>query len=228
MSFFRMFGPKSDHKPEIDPVKQAMGSLAQVLFPGGYDQVKLLGQQIASLLDNRITQESASAICAGARYLLHSGNSNNEEQVVSYIVKKGSGIISESQARIILCDYIRMPQPARTAASEPIFLDSSLQGKIYVLRNDQHAVRVSALLFTSILLALRAKGWKGADILFSSEGASTFLNSLYGSYKISCEDAADIHNFLKLAVGNLDEKTASAFYPMISISSEGEFVLDVD
>ncbi|HWP17965.1 MAG TPA: hypothetical protein VNO84_02430 [Burkholderiaceae bacterium] len=229
MGFFDMFRPKTP----ADSLQDEMKRLAPILFPGGHEQIQSAGRSIAALLDNRIPPESAAKIFASTKYLAHTTKDKSKERVVGYIVRQGMGRITEDEAGFIYDRFIDSSPPKQhvppaavaPAETDAMYIDDSLAGKTYQLRNSFRTVEVSAIIFTVMLLGLKGQGWRGAPHLFTPDGSA--MNPLRGAYEISGRDARELSLALQRAVANsdLDPDTKEMVSPLISIASQGAFTV---
>ena len=229
MGFFDMFRSKS---PE-DTMQEELKRLAPILFPGGHEEILSTGRSISGMLDNRIPADAAARVFASTKYLAHTAKDKSKQRVVEYIIRQGMGRISEADAGAIYDRFIiggvrahdAQPTEVPPPDSGAMYIDAGLTGKEYRLQNNHRTAKVSAMIFTAMLLGLRSKGWKGAAGLFFLDG--TAMKPLSGSYLIADRDARELSVALQnlMAANGLDPDRQAMVQPLISIASEGAFTV---
>ena len=212
-------------------MRDEMRRLAPTLFPGGHPQIQSAGRAISAQLGNRISAEAAARIYASTKYLAHTAQDKSKSRVVDYIVKQGMGQITQADAEALYDGHISSASDQRNAdqtmdtEDDTIFIDASLAGREYQLRNRTRTISIDAPTFTALLLGVRSNGWRGAANLFHPNGNA--LTVLSGTYAISDNDAHELADNLKTLIRlqglEGDEDPMEIMGPLIAIASEGAF-----
>jgi hypothetical protein len=226
MSFFDIFRRKSSS----DVVNDEMKKLVPVLFPGGHEQILATGRTIAGLLDYRIKPEEASRIYASTKYLAYTAKDKSKERIVAYLVSKGLGKLSNDEASEIFDRFIAEQSKPKTrpvpeqSSGDTLFVNANLEGKEYLLQNKQRSMRMSALMFTALLLGLRSAGWRGANELFEPTG--NVMKPLSGRYAIAQRDAIELAELMYQMSSSADlpsEQQPPFVSEFIQFAREGAF-----
>ena len=221
MGLFDYFRTKSPS----EVMEEEMKRLAPQLFPGGHDEIVAAGKSISGMLDNRIPPDGAARLYASTRYLAHTAKDRSKARVVEYIIRQGMGKLSTEDAsaiydRFIAAVFKNQPQQSDGA----LLVNVDLGNRQYVLANTSHSIRVSAVVFATLLLGLRSNGWTGAADLFYEGG--NMMKALSGSYTISAGDAKEMASLLSnLVASTSDSELEAAIRPLLSIASQGAFTL---
>lgn len=225
MSLFSWFKKCS---PE-ESIELAMQELFPKIFPGGHSEILRAGENISAILGGKLSPHESSRIYSSTKYLMYTSKDHSQEELTSYILSRGSKLISLHEAVQIYNFLITgklMPENKEGTKDDIIFINEDLENQNYKLTNDNRTVVIKASLFTLLFLFAKQAGWSGGQSMFLPDGNT--LKAMTGMYTINNHDATSLATTLQLelkkkGVDSQKDDNVRTMMSFINFFAEGGF-----